>query len=359
MDAQATTTTFNPKDHWFGGAHVIVLTEEQIAKVVTNKWINLLAVTIGILTVISSWNLISLNPNDYFRIASYNWGLVILIGLFVSYAFAIVFAIKENAMDFGALFLLAFSKDVDPEIRQRLRYKAAFDVSQTLISFAPGFFMPHLFGMWSMVFGLGAFVIGEWIEYKYFGLNFARYQKSIRKLNNDLMAIALVFGALQGVFAFMAISKYNAWFISVTIRESQRENVDLYFEPIPIDSSQVNWQVDDVDLETYGIKGLAASPEKELYYYIKFTAIGRFYLPEKKIWVRELRMILITDFKIATDLRAVQILNEKKYELISGEIMNIRSSTEDIGSFARILMYKRFGNSTEIESVRRNTDIFN
>lgn len=353
-NAQAHTATsggfFATDSHWFGGKHVIKLTDEQIRYVVTHSLVNPLAMLLGVLTVWTSYNLMNINPTDYFRIASYNYGMFLLCAFFVSYGIAMIYAVKENAMDIGAFFLLAFNKEkVDKATRDRLIYKFVFDLVQTMVSFLPAIAVPELFGMWSMAFGLVAFVIGEWIENKIFGMNFSLYQKEIRQHNNILMAIGLFFGATQLVFLGLSINKYNNWFISVTTDEQYKRDVDIYFPPVPVDPKQLQWEVTGVDVESYGEKGLAATPGDEVLYYVKFRAVGKFFIPETGKTVKFQKFLLVTDYRLLNNLKVMDALQNKKTEFLEGDVLNRDASSGDLGEY-RIFLHQKYDDGETLRS---------
>lgn len=358
METATAATTDSATKYWYKGAHVINLTEEQILRVVTNTAVNPIALLLGALTVWMSWRLIHINPNDYFRFSHYSYGVAMLIVLFVSYAVAIAYAVKENAMDISAFATLAFDKTVDKQVRDRLQFKFMFDLMQTLVSFIPGIAFPEQFGMWSMIFGLCAFVIGEWIEHKIFGMNFGTYHAMVRLHNNKLMAIGMLFAISQIGFLAAAYNKYDTWYVSISAEEKYMDKVDIYFHDEPMPAAQTNWEITSVDAETYGTKGLAATPDGKNYYYIRFTATGKFHIPETGKDAGSMEIVLFTNFKLLTEVNILRVMRENKAELVEGTVMN-QSGAGEIATCDKILLFRKFGKASPRNGIRQNTDIFN
>lgn len=358
---ESTATVTPTKDkYWFGGAHVIRLTPEQVNLVVTSPFSIAFAFALGALSIYTSLNLISLSPIDYFRTVSYGWGVVWMITLFISYGVALNYGVKENAMDFTAFLVLCIlgKGNTDRETRSKLLFKFTFDLCQTALTFVPGLWFPEQLGIYSMVLGLLGFPVGEYIEKKYYGMNFATYHTEIRRKNNIMMAIGMICLVSQVLFLGFSFKKYNEWYVSVTSMEQFRDEVDVYFVDQPIDSLRLQWVVEDVVPETYGEIGLAATPEeKETYYYTRFIAVGRFYIPSKKTTVKSIRIALFTDHKLFNKTKIMDLLVENRYQMTEGTIMKLSGAGRKLSTCDWILLYKKFPHSLD-DNIGQDTKIF-
>lgn len=360
METTVNSTATEKSPYWFNGAHVINLTPEQVALVVKSPIANIFAVILGAVSIYASINLISLSPLDYFRVVSYGWGILWMIVLFVSYGVALNYGVKENSMDLTAFVLLCImgKGNVDKHTRSRLAFKFVFDMIQLGLTFLPGLLFPEQLGMYSMVLGLVGFPLGEYVEKKYYGMNFQTYHKQIRHENNLLMAIGAICLASQIAFGFLSFKKYNEWYVSVTSMESFRNKVDVYFLDQPIDSLHLQWDVEDVIPETYGQIGLAATPEEDaMYYYTRFVAVGKFYIPAKKITVRTIKIALFTDYKLFNKTKIMDLVQNHRYSMTEGTIMRLSGAGQKLVQCDWILLYRKFPNSLD-NSIRQDNKIF-